>query len=193
VAPGERIVPGETPTPHPSEPPASSTAQDLADPAEQIASSPPSESKTRFQLLATPDELPKTSYPVVQSLFVLLQLMYVGSYVGALANLAEIEDLFSPLPRANQALTLVIVTAAILIPVRAFVLATVLMHAPGARQNFLRMWPFLLAFDELWALSPFLLLHHINFGLALACTTLLVYSPFAQRSLVLMGAGSVQH
>jgi cholera toxin transcriptional activator len=33
------------------------------------------------------------------------------------------------------------------------------------------------------------LLHHINFGLALACTALLVYSPFAQRSLVLMGAG----
>jgi hypothetical protein len=32
-------------------------------------------------------------------------------------------------------------------------------------------------------------LHHINFGLALACATLLVYSPFAQRSLVLMGAG----
>jgi len=28
-----------------------------------------------------------------------------------------------------------------------------------------------------------------SFGLALACTTLLVYSPFAQRSLVLMGAG----
>jgi len=41
----------------------------------------------------------------------------------------------------------------------------------------------------LWALSPFLLLNHINYGLALACTTLLVYSPFAQRSLVLMGAG----
>jgi hypothetical protein len=35
-------------------------------------------------------------------------------------------------------------------------------------------------------------LHHINFGLALACTTLLVYSPFAQRSLVLMGAGGVE-
>jgi hypothetical protein len=35
------------------------------------------------------------------------------------------------------------------------------------------------------------LLHHINFGLALACTTLLVYSPFAQRSLILMGAGGV--
>lgn len=32
---------------------------------------------------------------------------------------------------------------------------------------------------------PFLLLHHINVGLAL-----LVYSPFAQRALALMGAGS---
>jgi cholera toxin transcriptional activator len=36
-------------------------------------------------------------------------------------------------------------------------------------------------------------LHHVNFGLALACTALLVYSPFAQRSLILMGAGGVDH
>jgi len=83
------------------------------------------------------------------------------------------------------------VTAAILIPVRAFILSAVFFHAPGARDKFLKIWPFLLAFDELWSLSPFLLLHHINFGLALACTALLVYSPFAQRSLVLMGAGGV--
>jgi hypothetical protein len=126
---------------------------------------------------------------LVQTLFVLMQLMYVGFYVGALANLAEIEDLFSALPRATQAFTVLIVTAAILIPVRAFLLSAVLFRAPGAREKFLRIWPFLLALDELWSLAPFLLLHHINFGLALACTTLLVYSPFAQRSLVLMGAG----
>jgi hypothetical protein len=125
----------------------------------------------------------------VQTLFVLLQLMYVGFYVGALANLAEIEDLLSPLPRATQAFIVLIVTAAILIPVRAFVLSAVLFHAPRLREKFLRIWPFLLILDELWSLAPFLLLHHINFGLALACTTLLVYSPFAQRSLVLMGAG----
>ena len=82
-------------------------------------------------------------------------------------------------------------TAAILIPVRAFVLSAVLFHAPRAREKFLRIWPFLLVFDELWSLSPFLLLHHINLGLALSCTALLVYSPFAQRSLILMGAGGV--
>jgi cholera toxin transcriptional activator len=125
----------------------------------------------------------------VQMLFVGMQCMYVGFYVGALANLAEIEDLFSPLPRASLALNLLIVTAAILIPVRASLLTAVLFHAPGAREKILKIWPFLLAFDELWALAPFLLLHHINYGLALACTTLLVYAPFAQRSLLLMGAG----
>jgi DNA-binding winged helix-turn-helix (wHTH) protein len=147
-----------------------------------------SEDETAVHILATPDDLPRTSHRVVRTLFILLQLMYVGFYVGALANLAEIEELFAPLPHAGVALNVLIVTAAILIPVRAFVICAVLFHAPGARDKFLRLWPFLLAFDVLWALSPFLLLHHINFGLALACTTLLVYSPFAQRSLVLMGA-----
>jgi DNA-binding winged helix-turn-helix (wHTH) protein len=141
------------------------------------------------RILATPEELPKASQRTVQTLFVLMQLMYVGFYVGALANLAEIEELFVPLPKATLAFNVLIVTAGILIPVRAFVLTAVLFHAPGARGKFLKLWPFLLAVDELWALSPFLLLHHINFGLALACTTLLVYAPFAQRSLVLMGAG----
>jgi DNA-binding winged helix-turn-helix (wHTH) protein len=147
------------------------------------------EAKLSSRILASPQDLPKASYRVVQTLFILFQLMYLAFYVGALANLAEIEDLFSPLPHASLALTILTVTAAIMIPVRAFVLCAVLFHAPGAREKFLRIWPFLLALDELWSLSPFLLLHHINFGLALSCTTLLVYSPFAQRSLVLMGAG----
>ena len=146
-------------------------------------------SKMPRRILASPQELPKASYPLVQTLFVLLQFMYLGFYVGALANLAEIQELFSLLPKATEAFVVLIVTAAILIPVRAYVLCAVLFHAPGIRRNFLQIWPFLLVFDELWALSPFLLLHHINFGLALACMTLLVYSPFAQRSLVLMGAG----
>jgi cholera toxin transcriptional activator len=145
--------------------------------------------KTGFRILATPEELPKASHRVVKTLFVLLQIMYLSFYVGALANLAEIEELFSPLPRASEAFVVLIVTAAMLIPVRLFVLTATLFHAPGLRGKFLRMWSVLLAFDELWALAPFLLLHHINFGLALACMTPLVYSPFAQRSLVLMGAG----
>lgn len=142
--------------------------------------------------LASPQELPEASPRTVQTLFVLLQLMYVGFYVGALANLNEIEGLFSALDNATEALVLLIVTAALLIPVRAFLITAVLFHAPRLRAKYLRLWPFLLPFDILWSLAPFLLLHHINAGLALACMAPLVYSPFAQRSLVLMGAGQVR-
>jgi hypothetical protein len=121
----------------------------------------------------------------------MMQIMYLGFYVGTLANLAEIEELFSPLPHAIEMFVVLILTAAILIPVRLFVLSATLFHAPRAREKFLKLWPFLLLLDELWALSPFLLLHHINYGVALACMSPLVYSPFAQRSLALMGACGV--
>ena len=184
VAPVERIDLDEDPSPSvPKSPTPEPTAQADA------ATGPEVDLLSR--VLAAPHELPKTSYPVVQTIFVLFQCMYLSFYIGALANLAEIEELFSPLPKATQALIVLIVTAAVLIPVRAFVLTAVLMHAPRIREKFLKIWPFLLVLDELWSLSPFLLLHHINLGLALSCTALLVYSPFAQRSLVLMGAGGV--
>jgi cholera toxin transcriptional activator len=149
------------------------------------------ESKTGFggSFLASPEDLPRSSYAVVQTLFVLLQVMYVSFYVGALANLAEIDELMSALPHANVVFRVMEASAAVLIPLRAFVLCAVLFHAPGARQKFLQLWPFLLLGDLVWSLAPFLLLHHINVGLAVACTALLVYSPFAQRALVLMGAG----
>jgi DNA-binding winged helix-turn-helix (wHTH) protein len=150
--------------------------------------------KTRLldRVLSGPEDLPKSSHAVVQTLFLLLQLMYLGFYVGALANLAEIKELISALPHPAQVFTVVIVTAAVLIPVRAFLLCAVLFHAPGLREKFLKLWPFLLALDIVWSLSPFLLLHHIHYGLAVACMTLLVYSPFAQRSLILMGAGAME-
>jgi DNA-binding winged helix-turn-helix (wHTH) protein len=181
VAPVERIQDSESPATEPAGPATAPSVQEFdTEPAPGFGGS----------ILASPQELPKAPYRLVQSLFVGLQFMYLAFYVGALANLAEIDDLFAPLPSALHAFNILIVTAAILIPARAFVLSAVLFHAPGADGKFLKLWPFLLVFDELWALAPFLLLHHINFGLALACTTLLVYSPFAQRSLVLMGAAN---
>ena len=181
VAPVEQIIRDEdasAPAPEPE--PHGSREQTLAEKQ--------SEPQFLSGILSSPQDLPKTSYPVVRTLFVLLQLMYLSFYVGALANLAEIEDLVSGLSKSTQILIVLIVTAAIMIPVRAFVLSMILFHAPGARRKFLKIWPFLLLLDELWALSPFLLLHHISYGLALSCTALLIYSPFAQRSLVLMGA-----
>ena len=142
----------------------------------------------RERILARPEELPQTPHRVVLTLFVLLQAMYLAFYVSALANLDEIRELLDPLPRSTEVFVLLIFSAAVLIPVRAFTLLSVLFRAPGGREKLLKLWRFLLLADEVWALAPFLLLHHMNAGLALACATLLVYSPFAQRSLVLMGA-----
>jgi DNA-binding winged-HTH domains len=141
------------------------------------------------KILATPEDLPRTSHKVAQTLFITMQAMYVAFYIGALGNLQEIQGLLAVLPQADRIYALVVFTAAILIPVRAFLVCAVLFRAPGLRDNFLKLWPFVLVLDVLWALSPFLLLHHLSAGLALACTTLLVYAPFAQRSLILMGAG----
>jgi cholera toxin transcriptional activator len=161
--------------------------------SEEPAAVPPDAKATLLdRVLSGPEDLPKSSHAVVQRLFLLFQLMYLGFYVGALANLAEIHDLVSALPHSTLVFAILIVTAAVLIPVRTFLLCAVLFRAPGLRDKFLKLWWFLLPLDGLWSLSPFLLLHHINYGLALACMTLLLYSPFAQRSLILMGAGDVE-
>jgi cholera toxin transcriptional activator len=195
IAPVELLaLPGEADEKLASAPIPSSLSRSSLPQTSELTSSP-EEPDAGFgsRILASPDELPETPYAVVQALFVTFQLMYLAFYVGALANLAEIEELFAILPLATQIFDLLIVTAAILIPARAFLLTAAFFHPPGARVKLLQIWPFLLPFEMLWALSPFLLLHHINFGLAIACTALLVYSPFAQRSLILMGAGTAPH
>jgi len=142
-----------------------------------------------FAMLATADDLPKGSHETARTLFLLLQVMYLGFYVGALANLAEIQELLAMTPWPERAFLVLVVSAAALIPLRAFLICAVVFRAPKFRERFLKLWRVVLVMDVVWALAPFLLLHHINFGLALACVPLLVYSPFAQRSLVLMGGG----
>ncbi len=139
-------------------------------------------------LLPTAQDLPNMSAGATRTLFVLLQGMYLAFYVGALANLAEVEDLLAPLQHGRAVFEVVLLTAALLIPVRVFLASAAVLRPPNARGTLLRLWTYVLPFDVLWSLAPFLLLHHMNAGLALACVAVLVYSPFAQRSLVLMGA-----
>lgn len=183
IAPVEMISAKEAGESALSATPVGEEAVELPSPADEPADDSP-------HILASADQLPRLSWPVTRTLFLLFQTMYLGFYIGALSNLPEIQDLLSPLHRANMVFLFLVVTAALLIPVRAFVITAALLQTPGLRGNFLRLWRFLLPFDELWALSPFLLLHHIDFGVALACTALLAGAPFAQRSLALMGAGS---
>lgn len=183
VAPVQRVGAQDEPqTAPPSAPPASSDRAPAITPAPTPAA---------FNgILAAPEDLPLAPRALVQTLFVLLQLMYLAFYIGALANLDEIHGLLAALPRWTHAYNVLVATAVLLIPARAFTALAALFRAPHAPRNLLRLWPFLLVMDIVWALSPLLLIHHIPVGLALAFAALLVYSPFAQRSLVLMGAAT---
>ena len=187
VAPVERIVLGGSAGTWWAGPAAADAGTSGTAPAEAVSIG--SQGQVGRGILAEANELPKMSYSATQWVFVLFQVMYLAFYVGALANLGEIQDLISVLAYPNFVFALVVATAAVLILPRAYLLTAVVLHAPGIRERYVKLWPFLLPFDELWALSPFLLMHHISFGVALACTAPLVYAPFAQRSLVLMGAG----
>ncbi|MBV9145789.1 MAG: winged helix-turn-helix domain-containing protein [Acidobacteria bacterium] len=143
------------------------------------------------QILTSADELPQVSNQLARTLFVLLQIMYLCFYLSALAHLnASEQRLIAMLSHAFWPLAVLIISAAIGIPVRLFLSSAVALRAPGLRRKFLRLFPLIFPLDALWALSPFLLVHHIGFGLALASTAALLYCPFAQRSLILMGAGA---
>jgi hypothetical protein len=82
----------------------------------------------------------------------------------------------------------VIVTAVLGIPIRLYLLAAIAFNYRGLNGKFQKLFPFLLVLDELWALAPFLIVQQIGAGLALAATAALLYLPFSQRTLLLMGS-----
>jgi cholera toxin transcriptional activator len=138
--------------------------------------------------LTAPDELPTASRMLVRTLLLLIQMMYLAFYIGALANLSEIDEIFleTSLPHPAAIMSFLVATAAVLIPVRLFIVVAVALDFQNLPAKFSRLFPVLLILDLMWAVSPFLLIHHINTGLALGLSAPLVYLPFAQRSLVLM-------
>ena len=144
----------------------------------------------RETVLSTSEELPAASRRLTRILLLLIQTLYLAFYLTALANLREVDDLFVEarwLPPAVLT-ALLVTTAAVLIPVRLYLGAAVAFDLRQLPSKFARMFPALLLLDLLWALSPFLLVHYVSTGLALGMCAVLVYLPFAQRSLVLMSA-----
>ena len=141
-------------------------------------------------VLTTTEELPAASRKVVRVLLLGVQAMYLAFYLGALGNLTEIGEIFveTNIPSPAALMAVLVITAAILIPVRLFIVVAVALDFENLPSKFSRMFPVLLILDLAWAVSPFLLIHHISGGLALGLSAPLVYLPFAQRSLVLMYA-----
>jgi DNA-binding winged helix-turn-helix (wHTH) protein len=139
-------------------------------------------------VLTQPEEVPPLSRRYARALFALLQVMYLIFYVVALARLTHVEALLRHLlGHAFWPETLLVVTAVAGVPIRLYLLAGAAFDIRSLSAKFQRLLPVVFALDELWALAPFLLLPQIGLGLALAATAALIYAPFSQRTLLLMG------
>jgi cholera toxin transcriptional activator len=137
--------------------------------------------------LSDPHDLPDASRGVVQILFSLIQVMYLCFYIISMARLRWVEPILSQsIEHPKWLFALLIVTALVGIPVRLYLLTAAIFGYRGLPVKFLRLFPFIIPLDELWALAPFLLVEQIGIGLALAATAALLYLPFSQRSLMLM-------
>ena len=126
---------------------------------------------------------------LVRGLFALIQVMYLIFYVSGLARLHEVDRLatnFMPGWRALFIVGAVLITAAVGIPLRLYLLSAVAFDFRKLGATFPILFPFVLALDQLWAIAPFLLLPQIGIGLAFAATAALLYVPFSERTLVRM-------
>jgi cholera toxin transcriptional activator len=138
--------------------------------------------------LSDSHDLPDAPRGVVQILFSLIQIMYLSFYFISLARLRWVEPILSQaVQHPKWIFALLVLTALVGIPIRLYLLSAVLFGYRGLPVKFLRLFPVVMPLDELWALAPFLLVDQIGVGLALAATAALLYLPFSQRSLMLMG------
>jgi len=145
------------------------------------------------QVLSDVHDLPPVKRTTARVLFSLLQLLYLGFYVALLANLQEVDRLLSgTLPYSRWIFVLFILTAVAGIPIRLYLLSAATFGYGRLTERFKRLFPVVFVVDELWALAPFLMVEWIGTGLALAATAALLFLPFSQRSILLMGDRGAQ-
>ena len=135
------------------------------------------------------DALPPAGRGPARFIFGLVQVMYLIFYVSALFQIELIHRILEEFtPGYATVLQLaILLTAALAIPMRLYLLSSVSFDYRGLGVKFRRIWPALAALDFLWALAPFLMIHVMGVGLAFATTAALLYLPFSQRTLIRMG------
>ena len=121
--------------------------------------------------------------------FALLQIMYLIFYVLALVRLEEVGIAagihLTPLTPETM-VSIVLLTAAVGIPLRLYLLSSVAFDQKRLGEKFRRLFPAVLLLDLLWACAPFLILQQLGLGGAIAAMAALLYVPFAERALIRM-------
>lgn len=131
-------------------------------------------------------DLPAANRGVLRGLFALIQLMYLIFYVEALIHWQGVDRIQWLNTSAPVVLVAVLVTAAVGIPVRFYLLSAAGFDYSRLGEKFHKIFLGVFALDQLWAVSPFLILKQIGFGAAFGATAALLYVPFAERTLVRM-------
>lgn len=159
-------------------------------PVEAIESSAadPNATGTQTPVTAAEPSLPRAHRGTVRTLFALSQILYLSMYIAALAHLHQVDAISEQLFAISGTwiVVAVIVTCAVGIPLRLYLLTAIAFDYAGLGVSYRRLFAVQFPLDELWALAPFLLVPSIGFGLAFAAMATLVYLPFSQRTLVRM-------
>jgi cholera toxin transcriptional activator len=134
------------------------------------------------------NQLPSAARGMVRFIFALVQIMYLIFYIAALFKIERIHHVLDNFSAtwAPVLFVAVLLTAALGIPTRLYLLSSVAFDYKGLGVKFRRLFPALLIADLLWALAPFLMVYVIGIGLAFAATAALLYLPFSQRTLIRM-------
>ena len=134
-------------------------------------------------------EVPIPHRGLTRGLFALIQIMYLIFYGTALIRLHAVEGIaesFLPPWGATALLGIVMITAGAGIPLRFYLLSSIAFDYQRLGEKFRRMFPLVLALDQLWAVAPFLLTAQIGLGAAFAACAALLYVPFSERTLLRM-------
>jgi DNA-binding winged helix-turn-helix (wHTH) protein len=134
-------------------------------------------------------EVPIPHRAITRGLFGLIQIMYLIFYLAALFRLQAIQgiaDTFLPSWGTTALAGAILVTAGIGIPLRCYLISSVSFDYQRLGEKFRRLFPFVLALDQLWAVAPFLLMQKIGLGAAFGISAALLYLPFSERTLIQM-------
>lgn len=134
-------------------------------------------------------DVPLPHRGLTRGLFGVIQVMYLIFYLAALFHLRQIDevtDTFLPGWSSFAIVATVLITAGVGIPLRCYLLSAAAFDYRRLAEKFLRLFPLILALDQLWAVAPFLIAQKIGFGAAFAATAALLYVPFSERTLVRM-------
>lgn len=132
-------------------------------------------------------EVPMPRRGLTRGLFAVVQMMYLSFYLAALFRLHAIQgiaDSFLPYWAATALAGAVMVTAGVGIPLRCYLMSAVGFDYQRLGEKFRRIFPLVLALDQLWAVAPFLLMEKIGLGAAFAASAALLYVPFGERTLI---------